>query len=167
VWAGANERTLRRWIKSGRLPAVKDDGQYRILITDLERASHIPPGEYRTPDTDNPDTPDTDDVNARTADMPGPGTMSGVDLTPLAELIERQARELAEMREAAAVWQIRARQAEARLEALEAGETQAEPGRDETEQKPEPSTIAPGSSQSDRTQATGIQRLWDWLRGRG
>ena len=134
VWAGANERTLRRWIKSGRLLAVKDDGQYRILVADLQRASRVAPGDHRAPDTDNPgaraagpDTSDTVGAKFRTADMSSPGTMSGIDLTPLADLIERQARELAVMREAAAVWQERARLLESRLLALSAGDSSEGP----------------------------------------
>jgi len=127
VWAGANERTLRRWIKAGRLLAVKDDGQYRILVADLQRASRVAPDDHRAPDTDNPGAraagPDTSD----TSDMSGQNTMSGIDLTPLADLIERQARELAEMREAAAVWQERARILENRLLALSAGDSSGGP----------------------------------------
>ncbi len=47
--------------------------------------------------------------------------MPTVDLAPLADLIERQAKELADLREAAAIWQVRARQAEEQLKQLMAG----------------------------------------------
>jgi excisionase family DNA binding protein len=34
---GINDRTVRRWIKSGELPATRDIvGRYRIARTDLE-----------------------------------------------------------------------------------------------------------------------------------
>lgn len=151
VRAGANERTLRRWIKSGRLLAFKDDGQYRILVTDLERASHTVPSGARA---SGPDTSDTLDANARTADMSGPGTMSGIDLSPLADLIERQARELAEMREAAAVWQIRARQAEDQLKQLTAGPIESET-LPEAIESPQTSDPAP----------TGVLAWWKRLWG--
>ncbi len=60
-----------------------------------------------------------------------------VDLTPLADLIERQATELADLREAAAVWQIRARQAEEKLLELSVGTVSSDtppgaPGSSET-----------------------------------
>jgi excisionase family DNA binding protein len=156
VWAGVNERTLRRWIKSGRLFAVKDDGQYRILVTDLERASHAAPSGDRMPDilgarASGPDTSDTVGAKARTADMSGPGTMSGIDLSPLADLIERQARELAEMREAAAVWQVRARQAEEQLKQLTAGPT---------ETTPENAPMAQNRTERDVSVVRGIQAWW-------
>ena len=44
-----------------------------------------------------------------------------MDLAPLAELIDRQGRELRQLAEAAAVWQVRALQAEERLKQLTAG----------------------------------------------
>jgi excisionase family DNA binding protein len=33
---GVSERTLRRWIASGRLPAKKDGGSFRVAAVDLE-----------------------------------------------------------------------------------------------------------------------------------
>ena len=50
------------------------------------------------------------------------GGAAGVDLAPLAELIERQGDEIGRLREAAAVWQVRAMQAEDRLKQLTAGD---------------------------------------------
>ena len=123
--AGVNERTLRRWIKSGRLPAVKDDGQYRIAVVDLERAGRATPGAIRTPDTSRPGAraagPDMSDTLA-SGHRTVPDSVPGLDLAPMVSLIERQAREVAEYREAAAVWQERARTLEQRLLQLTAGD---------------------------------------------
>ena len=156
VRAGVNERTLRRWIKSGRLPAAKDDGQYRITVADLERARRAAPGTIRTPDTSRPgaravgpDIPDMPGSGHRAVDMPAPDTMSGIDLAPMVSLIERQARELAEYREAAAVWQERARILEQRLLQLTAGTTS------------EPAPEAPESLVRDEPAPQGF---WDRVR---
>ena len=158
--AGANERTLRRWIKSGRLPAVKDDGQYRIVVADLEHARRATPGAIRTPDTsrpgaraEGPDMSDTPASGHRAPDIPASDIVPGFDLTPMVSLIERQARELAEYREAAAVWQERARTLEQRLLQLTSGET-----------RPEAPQDAPGSPQTNETEPQGfwarVRRFW-------
>ncbi len=154
--AGANERTLRRWIKSGRLPAVKDDGQYRIVVADLEHASRATPGAIRTPDTSRPgaraEGPDMSDTLA-SGHRTVPDSVPGLDLAPMVSLIERQAREVAEYREAAAVWQERARTLEQRLLQLTAGET-----------RPEASQDAPGSPQTNESEPHGfwarVRRFW-------
>jgi len=163
--AGANERTLRRWIKSGRLPAVKDDGQYRIVVADLEHASRATPGAIRTPDTSRPgarapgpDIADTPESGHRAPDMSAPDIVPGFDLTPMVSLIERQARELAEYGEAAAVWQERARTLEQRLLQLTAGESEPE-NAPEAGESPQTSDPAP----------TGVlawwKRFWRHLEG--
>jgi len=81
-----------------------------------------------------------------------------VDLTPLTELIERQAHELADARAAAVLWQERARTLEQRLIAIEAGTPNPET-------TPEPATIAPGSSPANGRGTSGIRawvkRLWN------
>ncbi len=71
------------------------------------------------------------------------GRMPTVDLTPLTDLIERQARELADARAAAMLWQERARTLEDRLVAIEA------------------TTIAPQSPESDGSPSTGVM---GWVR---
>ncbi len=158
--AGANERTLRRWIKSGRLPAVKDDGQYRIVVADLEHARRATPGAIRTPDTsrpgaraEGPDMSDTPASGHRAPDIPASDIVPGFDLTPMVSLIERQAREVAEYREAAAVWQERARTLEQRLLQLTAGDI-----------VPENAPEAVESPQTNEPAPTGIaawfRRLW-------
>jgi hypothetical protein len=81
-----------------------------------------------------------------------------VDLSALADLIERQARELADLREAATVWQLRARQAEDKLLELAAGpvvtDTQPDPA-------PDPAPDTPGSPLSHEP---GQTRRISWWR---
>ena len=36
AYCGVNEKTVRRWIASGRLSAVQEDGAFRIAAADLE-----------------------------------------------------------------------------------------------------------------------------------
>ncbi len=78
----------------------------------------------------------------RAPDIPASDIVPGFDLTPMVSLIERQARELAEYREAAAVWQERARTLEQRLLQLTAGESETEPATNAVESpqtsEPEP-----------------------------
>ncbi len=155
--AKVNERTLRRWIKSGRLHAAKDEGQYRITVADLERASHPTPGDTRTSDRDRPgarasrrDISDTLVSGHRTVDMPGPDRVPGIDLAPMVSLIERQAREVAEYREAAAMWQTRAAHLENQLKQLTAGEL-----------VPDVPQEAPGSPERDETTP---RRVLAWVR---
>jgi hypothetical protein len=68
----------------------------------------------------------------------------------MVSLIERQARELAEYREAAAVWQERARTLEQRLLAIGTGET-----------PPETALEAVESPQANETEPQGF---WDRVR---
>lgn len=164
--AGANERTLRRWIKSGRLPAVKDDGQYRITVADLERAGRAAPADTRAADTGRPGArtvgPDMSDTPApghRTGDMPAPDSVPGIDLAPMVSLIERQARELAEYREAAAVWQERARTLEQRLLQLTAGTSEPETDQEHARIDPE----QPQPLQTSDPAPTGLVAWWKRL----
>ena len=43
---GQSERTIRRWIESGKLPATKHGSQFKIALADLE-----PLLDSRPPDT--------------------------------------------------------------------------------------------------------------------
>jgi excisionase family DNA binding protein len=166
VWAGVNERTLRRWIKSGRLSAAKDDGQYRILVADLKRASQATTGGHpdtvspgaRTP---GPDKADTSDDRYRTPDMSA-SDMLAVDLGPLADLIDDLTRRNADLAAAAAMWQTRAAHLENELKQLTAGELHAESTEDAPiTPEPEPATMAPGSPPAGEAPQMGI---WSWLR---
>jgi excisionase family DNA binding protein len=156
--ANVTEKTIRRWIKSGRLHALKMGGQYRITVADLELASVASPeGDVHddrpvssrwvdtgrdSPRVDMSEGPDSGHGQGRPADT--------VDLAPLVDHIAGLERQVQQLTEAATGWQIRARQAEDRLEALTAGEIVPET-------LPEP----PGSP---RTNDTGPRGLWDRLR---
>jgi len=93
-------------------------------------------------------------TNRPTTDRPRPTGAAGVDLAPLAELIERQGDEIGRLREAAAIWQVRAMQAEDRLKQITAGDVAPQ---DVTEATPAPpvtvSAVAPT--------APWWRRLWE------
>ena len=132
---GISENAVRARLRRGTLTGVKHGTAWYVLIRDTD----IPPAQTAVHQEATGDAPEHTAVH--------------VDLAPLAELIERQGRELAEMREAAAVWQIRARQAEERLLELSAGETAPETRQD-----------TPGSPRSDDPGLRGVwhrvRRLW-------
>jgi len=53
---GVNEKTVRRWIKSGELHAIKDIlGRYRIAKTDLDEFVRRRIGRYNDDGGDNAD----------------------------------------------------------------------------------------------------------------
>ena len=132
---GVNERTVRRLIHRGVLPARKVGHQYVIDRTEAERvrvarASSPAPGVSRVtgpgqPETDTGPLP-PDAGQARSDAWP----VVGVDLAPLVGHVAALERRIEHLTEAAAVWQFRALQAEERLKALTAGETETEIERD-------------------------------------
>ncbi len=136
--AGVTEKTIRRWIQSGRLRAVKLGGQYQIAPADLTTAQEDRPPPRDLPthdarrviglDTEHADpTPRVDVGHVH----PGPGVDIGldvghiapaVDLRPLVDHIAALEGQVRQLTEAATVWQVRAVQAEERLQALTAGD---------------------------------------------
>jgi excisionase family DNA binding protein len=164
------EKTIRCWIKSGRLHAVKPGGQYRITAADLERARYT--------------TPDVGVQNVQTEDVHGPDTGQGspgvdmsprpdsgqeeqgaavVDLRPLVEHIASLEGQVQQMSAAAAFWQVRATQAEEQLKQLTAGEgeaTEAEPVPEQAHPQERPSAFA-ALPESDKGEPQGV---WAWLR---
>ncbi len=159
--ANVTEKTIRRWIKSNRLHAVKLGGQYRITLADLERAVDMPdvssvhpPGTHdwgsghSSPRGDMSKGLDTEQAEERQVVEP-------LDLAPLVDHIAGLERQVQQLTEAATGWQIRARQAEDRLEVLTAGET-----------APDIAQEAVGSSERDDTGPPGVwDRLRRWLSG--
>jgi excisionase family DNA binding protein len=138
--AGVTEKTIRRWIKSGRLPAVKLGGQYRITIAALETASAATPeGDVQDTLPTSTQRLDTGHDSPRVDISEGIDTGHGegrhadpVDLAPLtaliddltrrhAEQIDDFARRNADLAAAAAMWQTRAAHLENELKQLTAG----------------------------------------------
>lgn len=135
---GISVDAVRARIRRRSLPAVKIDGEWKIELPKNLPATVATGGDQVTPDqTDHDHT-----------------VAPVVDLSPLVELIERQGKELADLREAATLWQLRARQAEDKLLELQAGPVA-------TDHQPDKSQDAPQSSLS---QETGPTRLGAWWR---
>ena len=154
---GVTEKTVRRWIKSGRLHALKLGGQYRITVADLERAMDMPDvSSIRPASTHNMDTghdsPRVDmSEGLDTGQGEGRHASEAVDLAPLTGLIDDLTRRNADLAATAAMWQTRAAHLENELLQLTAGSVDM-------------GTNAPGSPESGDQPATGIRawvrRLW-------
>ena len=137
--AGVTEKTIRRWIKGGRLHAVKLGGQYRITLAALERARSTEPGGHldQGPRLARGQEPSPPRVDARPDTGHG---HPGVDLRPVIDHIARLEGEVRQLTEAATVWQVRALQAEEKLKALGAGDGPAQAA-------PQASPSAPGAAE--------------------
>lgn len=115
---GIHPRTVKKWINSGRLDAVMEDGQWIVLVKD----------------------DDADDNNMAHGPAQGPNVGrgagprgqqgAGVDLAPMAETIERLTERIAELSATSAMWQERALTLQRRLDdvtpLLEAGPVRPE-----------------------------------------
>ena len=156
--ADVTEKTVRRWIKGGRLHAVKLGGQYRMTLADLDRARDTPTeGSVHPAGTHDVDSGRSSPRGGMSDDLDtghGLGRHTDpVDLAPLTDLIRDQNRRIEELSSAAAFWQVRAHQAEEQLKSLTAGET-----------PPEAASEAPQSPERDGSTPTGlvawVRRLW-------
>jgi len=161
--ADVTEKTVRRWIKSGRLHALKLGGQYRITVADLERAMDMPdvssirPAPTHQPDSGH-DSPRVDmSEGLDTGQGEGRHAAETIDLAPLADLIDDLTRRNADLSAAAAMWQTRAAHLENELKQLSAGTT--------SETSPE----AVESPQTSDPAPTGVlawwKRFWRHLEG--
>ncbi len=99
---GTTTDAVRAKLRRGTLQGHKVDGEWQVIIP--------------APTVGQQDATEHQQDAQQSGDR-----MPTVDLAPLADLIERQAKELADLREAAAIWQVRARQAEEQLKQLSAG----------------------------------------------
>jgi len=165
--AGVTEKTVRRWIKGGRLHALKLGGQYRITLADLDRArdtpaeGHVHPAGthdldsgHSSPRVDMSEGLDTGQGEGRHASDP-------VDLAPLTTLIDDLTRRNADLSAAAAMWQTRAAHLENQLKQLTAGTT-------DSDTEPEPNTVdaeAPQLLQASDPAPTGVLAWWKRLWG--
>lgn len=142
---GITVNAVRQRIKRGTLLGVKTDEGW--LVDPGHRPATERPPTRATGQPTNHTTTSTDQQLT-------------IDLAPLADVIRDQNRRLEELSASAAFWQVRALQAEERLQAITAGEIRTESDRFSTrpeETAPEP----PGSSQ---TNETGPRGLWDRVR---
>jgi len=157
VRVGVTEKTVRRWIKSGRLHALKIGGQYRITSADLGQAMDMPgvsnvhPSSTHNMDTGH-DSPRVDmSEGLDTGQGEGRQAAETIDLAPLTDLIDDLTRRNTDLAAAAAMWQTRAAHLENKLLQLTAGSV-------------DPTTNAPRSPESDGGTSTGVmgwvRRLW-------
>ncbi|MDQ3541017.1 MAG: helix-turn-helix domain-containing protein [Chloroflexota bacterium] len=158
--ANVTEKTVRRWIKSGRLHAVKLGGQYRITVADLETA------RLASPDTDVHDVQVTStqrldtghdspsvDMSHRPDSGQGRQHAEPLDLRPLVDHIAALESQVQQLTEVSTMWQFRAHHLENELKQLAAGEI-----------VPRTTSEPPGSSRSDETGPRGVlDQLRRWL----
>ena len=102
---GVTPDAIRSRLHRGTLAGEKVDNVWRIRLSDREIPHRVDP----EPTGSRQDA--TGQETGTDGDRQDADRMPTVDLAPLADLIERQAREIAQVREAAAVWQLRALQA--------------------------------------------------------
>lgn len=107
---GLSEKTVRRWIKSGKLKADKSGRAYRVALSEV--------GALIAPDTAHVSGPSADTV--RTADIDSaPSTTDSrsamFGMSEFIALLDRLRVENRQLAETAAVWQERARVLEERL----------------------------------------------------
>jgi excisionase family DNA binding protein len=183
---GVHEKTVRRWIDRGTLPAVKDEaGAYRIAPEDVEkrRAAGAADSAADTPRGHAARAANMPQEQAASAanmasDRAAPYAAPSIDLRPLADVIERQGEEIKRLTEAATIWQYRARQLEEQVKQLTAGPIPNDVHDDDQPAPESPQThdIAPGAtiapspgneSNSDpaSVQKSGFARWWAWITG--
>jgi hypothetical protein len=129
---GTTTDAVRARLRRGTLQGHKVNGEWQVIIP----APTV--GQQDATERQQDATGNTDRI------------ATTIDLAPLVDHIAGLERQVQQLTEAATGWQIRARQAEDRLEALTTGEMPREP-------VPEP----PGSP---TTNDTGPQGLWDRVR---
>jgi len=132
------EKTVRRWIKSGRLHTLKLGGQYRITLADLDRARDTPAEGHVHPagthDLDSGHSSPRVDMSEGLDTGQGEGrrVVEPLDLAPLTELIDDLTRRNADLSAAAAMWQTRAAHLENQLKQLTAGNVAPENAQEAT-----------------------------------
>ncbi len=152
--AGVTEKTVRRWIKSGRLHAVKLGGQYRITVADLETARaasdvhDVQVTSTQRLDTGH-DSPSVD-MSSRPDNGQGRQQAQPLDLGPLVDHIASLESQVQQLTEVSTMWQFRAHQLEERLKQLSAGEIVPQ--------------TAPGPPGLPQTSDTGLRGLWARVR---
>lgn len=131
---GVSDRTIRRWIASGRLKADKVAGEFLVALEDLDALTGHDAAAAAAPRRGPDSTAAPDTEGSRLGAAP-----AAADLSGLIALIERQQAQLLERTEAAPMWQTRALMLEERL-ALTAPQSPQEAPT--APQSPEPATAA-------------------------
>src|SRR5687767_6136173 len=98
---GVSDRTIRRWIASGRLKAVKAAGEFLIDLEELDALTGHDAAAAAAPRREQDSGAASDTEDSRLSAAPA-AALSG-----LLALIERQQAQLLERTEAAAMWQTR------------------------------------------------------------
>ena len=154
---GITSDAIRARIRRGALRGEKRGGAWFVFLPEHERRDTKPDRDPTGKHDTNATEPDAiEDVVTRNPTVATPT----IDLAPLADLIERQAKELADLREAAAIWQVRARQAEDQLKQLTAGETPAESLHNPGTIDPEGPQLLQESEPAPTGIAAWFRRLW-------
>jgi excisionase family DNA binding protein len=128
---GLSEKTVRRWIASGKLKADKRGRSYRVVLSEVAALTGHDTGHDRGPSADTVQTADNHSA-PNTADSTS--AMSGI--AALVALVDRLQVENRDLAAAAAIWQERARVLGDQL-ALAAPAERPQEGQ-ETPEAPEP-----------------------------
>ncbi len=139
---GLSTEAVRKRIQRGTLAGHKHEGAWFVLLDPMAGRQDDQAVIRPAVQTETAGRQDTT-LEAAGQEVPQrspAGEPAAVDLGPLAELIERQGTEIRQLAEAAAVWQVRALQAEERLKQLTAGD-------DTPTDAPQAAPFAPGEAQ--------------------
>jgi hypothetical protein len=132
---GISHDALRSRLRRGTLDGFKDGDEWRVVLpADRQATGDVPPQQAATGNET--------------------GSPTGNDLSPLVDLIERQAAELQRLAASSAMWQARATHLEDQLRQLA-------PGTIAPESPPESSLMAPGSTETNESPPSGI---WTWVK---
>jgi len=172
---GVSEKTVRRWIASGKLKADKSGRAYRVVLSEVGALSG-----YHTAQESGPigDTVQTADIGSAPSIADSRSAMSGIpELVALVDRLQSEARQHAETaamwQERASVWQERAGSladrlalTESKLLALEAPASSERPGAVEPEPEP-PAASIPASTPFPATIEPSQNDTPWWQRWRG
>ena len=159
AYLSVNEKTIRRWIDRGELPATKDaSGAYRILPADLEhhRSGQAAPAPRQ-------DAAPAADMFAPTMPQAAPDAApraAPVDLAPLVDHIASLEDRVQRLTEASTMWQIRAIQAEEKLKQLTAGADAPQPPTEPQEASPEGRSEEKPANRADDTSQSEPRSWW-------
>ena len=131
---GISHDALRSRLRRGSLEGFKDGDEWRVVLpVDRQPTGDVPPQQAATGNETGSPT----------------GSPTGNDLSPLVDLVERQAAELQRLAASNAMWQTRAAHLENQLKQLTAGNV-----------APENATEATESPQTNEPAPTGVLAWW-------